>query len=124
MATAEDVVRRTVGNRNRSRTGRPPQTLLQARRDNIGAPDIDWRRHAGQGRGGVDVQQGFIAAADLSQGRDGLGHGGGCVAVDCGHQTRPHPLHHVFDPTWIDHRAPFSLDQMQMRAAAVSDLAQ
>ena len=106
------------------RAGRAGQALLQAGGGGIDPPGIDGEVHATEGGGGIDIEDAVIPTAHVPYPGQGLGHGGGGVAVHDRHQLGAHALDLGLDGVGLEHGAPRGLHGAQLGAAAGGDLAE
>ena len=103
---------------------RAGQALLQPGGHRVELPGVGLQRHAGDRRGGVDMHQRAVVAADAADRVQRLGHGGRRVSLHEGDELRAVSLHCVLDLLRVEHRAPLGLDGDDLGPAAVRDLAQ
>ncbi len=124
MAAGEDVFRRAVGNGDGGRTRRPAHAFLQPATDHVHAPAVGRDLHPAQRRGGVNIGQHVILAAQRAHPVQRLGNGGGRITMDARQHMRAVGDDRVLDLLQRGNLAPRNVQRHDFGANALRDFGQ
>ena len=106
------------------RTRRTREALLETGRGSVDLPLVDRQFHPAERRRRVDEQERAVAPAKRADLVERLGHRRRGVAMHRRDQLGPFAFERVLDPVGREDRAPFGLDDADLRPGALGDLAE